>query len=218
MEGLIYSAINQPVAQAIPNSITTLLDVGCGNGNLGKFLIEQSHPNLQVSGITYHEKEAEQARTVYKQVWLGDLNTIDLSSLGTFDTIVCSHVLEHVYEPHLLLRKLKEKLNPGGKIVVALPNVLFWKQRIQFLKGNFKYSLEGGLMDITHFRFFDWETAQLLLKNEGFHIVNAEAHGSFPMPVIRQLLGPLGPKLDAFFVKSYPGLFGFQFVFVAQKA
>jgi hypothetical protein len=88
----------------------------------------------------------------------------------------------------------------GYIIIVALPNVLHWKQRLEFLKGHFKYT-EGGLMDRTHFRFFDWQTAQDLLTQSGYQITQAEADGSFPLPVLRKLL----PTPISQGIMMYPG-------------
>jgi 2-polyprenyl-3-methyl-5-hydroxy-6-metoxy-1,4-benzoquinol methylase len=41
-----------------------------------------------------------------------------------FDCIICSHVLEHVYEPRDLLAKIKVAIKPGGLLLISLPNSL----------------------------------------------------------------------------------------------
>ena len=71
-------------------------------------------------------------------------------------------------------------LDLGGRLLVALPNPLFWQQRVRFLREEFRYT-DGGLMDRTHFRFFDWTSARALVASAGFREVSAYADGGFPL-------------------------------------
>ncbi|MFM5889673.1 MAG: hypothetical protein ACKOQS_15530, partial [Dolichospermum sp.] len=97
-------------------------------------------------------------------------------------------------------------LSKEGKLIVALPNVLFFKQRWEFIKGNFKYT-DGGLMDKTHFRFYDWETAYQLLIQTNWIVTQRIADVHFPLPLIRRFVRPLEPKLNQFVSHKFPGLF-----------
>lgn len=104
-------------------------------------------------------------------------------------------------------------LKPGGLLIVALPNVLHWKQRLQFLRGRFRYT-EGGLMDSTHFRFFDWSTCAELLRDAGYLIQARQADGILPLS---RLLGPrLASRLDRSALALLPGLLGTQFILLCQ--
>ena len=42
-------------------------------------------------------------------------------SVGTFDAIVCSHVLEHIPDDRLAMREMYRVLNPGGWALVMVP-------------------------------------------------------------------------------------------------
>src|SRR5205823_9801714 len=90
----------------------------------------------EVVGVTYSKEEAALAARNLDRVIVCDLNDFDSENLGEFDCIVCSHVLEHLYQPEQLLIHLRPRLSFGGRLIVALPNILFWKQRIQFLRGQ----------------------------------------------------------------------------------
>jgi 2-polyprenyl-3-methyl-5-hydroxy-6-metoxy-1,4-benzoquinol methylase len=46
----------------------------------------------------------------------------DLLDRDGFDTIVASHLLEHVDDPVALLRRWREMLRPGGAVLVVVPN------------------------------------------------------------------------------------------------
>jgi SAM-dependent methyltransferase len=211
----MYEAINHQVFSYLPDNAKRILDIGCGAGNLGGFI--KKSKECEIVGITYSQAEAEQANQVLDRAIVVDLNASVLPELGQFDCIICSHILEHLYQPQEFLNKLHHYFVPDGKLIVALPNVLHWKQRLEFFKGNFKYT-EGGLMDRTHFRFFDWQTAQELLTQSGYEILQAEADGNFPLPAIRKFL-PLSvsSQIDRSALANFPGLFGFQFVFLAAK-
>lgn len=207
---LVYGAVNTPVLEAIPADARRVLDVGCGSGALGRALKQRQA--VEVVGLTYSDAEAAIARTRLDRVETCDLNAPNVDDLGLFDCIVCSHVLEHLYWPEELLARLRPYFAPQGVLVVALPNVLAWRQRLAFLFGTFRYT-DGGLMDRTHFRFYDWGSAQALVRDAGFRVVAARAEGVFPLfgrfPLI-------GPALNRLATSLAPGLFGFQFVIVAM--
>lgn len=211
----VYDSVNPPVLSRVPKSTKRLLDVGCGAGALGR-QIKQTI-NCEVVGVTYSEAEVALASQWLDQVFLGDLNCFDTEELGRFDCIICSHVLEHLCYPQKLLTQLSNNLTPDGMLIVALPNVLHWKQRLEFLRGRFKYT-DSGLMDRTHFRFFDWETARELLEQSGYTIIDSIADGYFPLPGVRKLIAPaVSLWVDNKAVKLFPGLFGLQFVFTCRS-
>lgn len=209
----MYEAVNYAVLSRVPKTTKYLLDLGCGSGSLGQQI--KKDICCKVIGITHSQTEAKVASKVLEQVLVHDLNSFDFYGLGKFDCIICSHVLEHLYQPQELLHRLHKNLSSDGTLIVALPNVLYWKQRLAFLKGNFKYT-DGGLMDQTHFRFFDWDTALELVQNSGFEVISQSADGNFPLPIIRKMTQPVAVKLDKIAIKIMPGLFGFQFIIVAR--
>ena len=45
-----------------------------------------------------------------------------MASLGTFDIITCTDVIEHVEDPRTLVRNLAAALRPGGLLMLAMPN------------------------------------------------------------------------------------------------
>ena len=209
-ETMIYKALNEPVFLSIPKNIQRLLDVGCGCGALGRQI--KKNMNCEVVGITCSEEEAGLAGQWLDQVIVCDLNNYDTSRLGIFDCIICSHILEHLYQPQNLLKQLKNNLKNDGKMIVALPNAWHWKKRLRFLNKRWQYE------DETHVGFFSWSNAKALLENNGYVIISAQAYGNFPLLFIRKFAQSLALTLDNFFVKILPGLFGVQFVIVVTKA
>ena len=209
----IYGSVNPAVLARIPSTAGSILDVGCGDGMLGRALKERAP--CRVTGVTFSEAERLRAEAVLDRVVEADLDRGDFADLGQFDTIVCSHVLEHLREPGALLARLRANLADGGTLVVALPNPLYWRQRIAFARGEFRYT-PGGLMDDTHLRFFDWVTAQELVERAGYQVVEATADGGWPGS--RFLPPGVGQTLDHFASARFPGLVGIQFVITARAA
>jgi SAM-dependent methyltransferase len=212
---LCYGALNTELLYRVPQSAKRILDLGCGTGALGRKLKEQM--DREVIGLTYSENEAVLARQALDRVIVCDLNDYDPINLGEFDCIICSHILEHLNEPGKLLRSLRSHLRTEGRLLVALPNTLFWKQRVKFLRGQFRYTA-GGLMDSTHFRFFDWNTARELVERAGYKIIERTADGKVPQPFLRGLMPRFATRIDQMACSLMPGFFGWQFVIVATAS
>jgi len=208
----VYEALNQAVLDAIPTMARRVLDLGCGSGALGREV--RARLGASVTGVSASPEEVARAKTVLNTVLHQDLDAWDGQGVDhPFDVIVCSHVLEHLRDPEGLLRNLSRKSAKETTLVVALPNVLHWRQRAQFLRGSFRYS-DGGIMDRTHLRFFDWKSARDLLERSGWTVSRASATGHAP-GVWR--VPSLGPALDRWCCRIFPGLFGDQFVLLGSR-
>ena len=208
-EKLVYGSVNAPVLAAIPPTARRVLDVGCGTGALGRAV--KARQAAEVVGVTHSVAEAATAGGHLDRVGVCDLNEFDLNGLGSFDCVVCSHVLEHLYWPDRFLRAAHSLLAPGGRLIVALPNVLAWRQRLAFAAGRFRYT-NGGLMDRTHVRFYDRHTARALVSDAGYIVVSIFGDGVFPLA---RFLPVVGPTFSRAAVRLAPGLFSWQFVIVA---
>ncbi len=105
-------------AEALPQR-GRLLDVGCGNGG---FLSAWSRlvPGWSLAGTEFDAKYQREVEAIpgVERLYLGDLKDVP----GTFDVITLIHVLEHIPAPLGLLRSLRGKLNPGGLLLVEVPD------------------------------------------------------------------------------------------------
>jgi SAM-dependent methyltransferase len=96
-----------------------LLDVGCGPGvNLRTF----QEQGWDVHGVEMSEAAAALARErVGDRIHLGTLDTVPYAD-ESFDVIVMSHSLEHMFSPVATLERLRRLLRPAGVLVIAVPN------------------------------------------------------------------------------------------------
>ena len=208
-----YDSLNWPVLHLVPPKTRSILDLGCGGASMGALL--KSRLGCAVTGVTMDPEEAAMARARIDRVEIADLSSFDPSTLGTFDCVICSHVLEHLAYPKPLLERVRACLDADGTLIVALPNGVHCKQRLQFARGRFRYTA-GGPMDETHLRFYDYTTAAELLTGSGFAIVSRAADGHFPLS--RVLGSRLAQGVNQSAVSWFPGLFGWQFVFSCRIA
>jgi SAM-dependent methyltransferase len=146
----------------------TMLDLGCGRARLG---LEIERLGLTVTGIDNSAVACETARRRISKVI--ELDMTDFEGAGRaltgrrFDWLLAADVLEHAADPRGVLSFYRQFLEPGGHLIVALPNILVWDNRLRLLLGRFDYT-DSGAMDRRHLRFFTFRSARQLLLDAGF--------------------------------------------------
>ena len=189
------------------------LDCGCGAGDNARIL---STRGWEVDGITISPDEQSKASQVCKRVLIADLESgIPKELSGGYELVVFSHVLEHLRNPSRVLRDVPRMLVPGGIVAVALPNVLSWRNRLQFMFGRFEYE-EGGIMDSTHLRFYTFASGRRLLESNGLIVSTATVEGIFPLARKLKLPSRVVGLLDRFASARLPGLLGWQLLYIAS--
>lgn len=125
---------NSPLIDMLADGCRSVLDVGCGAGD-NAALIRARHPQCRVFGVTHAGAEAELARRHMQACWVLDIENELPNELTqrSFDTLLFSHVLEHLREPAVVLARFVHLLRSGGTVLIAVPNVLSWRQRLDFL-------------------------------------------------------------------------------------
>lgn len=94
-----------------------LLDVGCGTG---AFLAEAAQTGWQIAGVEPDPDAANRAAQRTNAVILPDVFTLPDDFRA--DVITFWHVLEHVHRLSETIERGAALLNPGGKILIAVPN------------------------------------------------------------------------------------------------
>jgi SAM-dependent methyltransferase len=211
---LYHNKGNPQLLRMLPDTSRRILDVGCGAGDNARLMAASGR---LIDGITLSREEADAAAAVCEKVFVHDLETGLPSDLPTsYEAVVCSHVLEHLRWPDRVLHTIRSLLQPhDGYLLVALPNVLFYKNRIQLASGYFDYE-ESGIMDASHFRWFTYASSRRLIEEAGFDVLRHEGDGSFPLPLVRRLIGrTIAGAVDRAAVRSIPGLFAHQILLLA---
>jgi 2-polyprenyl-3-methyl-5-hydroxy-6-metoxy-1,4-benzoquinol methylase len=103
----------------------TLLDVGCGDGDLVRAMQDYG---WQAVGVDPDPAAVQFACRRGLEVRLGSLADQGYRS-GSFDAVILNHVIEHVPDPILMLKECHRILKPGGRLILATPNVHGWFHR-----------------------------------------------------------------------------------------
>ena len=212
---------NIPLIDLLGNGSNRILDIGCGAGD-NAALIKSKYTECDVFGITHSAAEAEIAKNQMKQCFVFDIESDIPADLAqqSFDVLIFSHVLEHLRDPAEVLSKFSRLLRSGGFVLIAVPNILSWRMRLQFLRGNFEYESAGELDD-THLRFFTYFTADqyLLSKSPDLEVTHKMGSGSVPLWWLRRHVLPQAwsEHIDQWGCRHWPNLFGGQVLIMAVK-
>lgn len=116
------------------------LQVGCAHGDQTSLLLERFEDLTVLEPdptFIAHTRDRLGQRVTFVEGLLEDFQTD-----RRFETIVFSHVLEHVLDPVAALHRLGALLAPGGRLYVVVPNAEAPSRRIAVKMGLFSH-LEG---------------------------------------------------------------------------
>lgn len=112
---------------------SSVLDLGCGDGDLLSSLVKER--NVRAQGIEICEQSIYRCVASGLSVFQEDIDT-GLSAYGddSFDYVVLNQTFQQVKKPEFVL---SEALRVGKKVIVGFPNFLFYKARFQmFFRGR----------------------------------------------------------------------------------
>lgn len=176
-----HDLLRRDILDLIPKNATSVLDLGCGTGALGKALKERQA--CRVDGIELSKDAANVARQNLDTVWHDNLNRFDIEFLKQkYDVLVFGDILEHLISPWLVLKRFSSALSNDGIVIASIPNVAHPWVISQLQKGLFRYEL-AGLLDVSHLRFFTKTTIGQLFYKAGLKIKSIEAVPSKENPI-----------------------------------
>lgn len=174
-----------------------VLDLGSGDGYLKKYL--SNDVNLP-PGTT---KPTSLFEITQMDILIPDSDNIDITHNAeqapypfkdqNFDGIVCSELLEHLFNPHTVIAECYRILKPGGTMILTIPNynsidnIMNRHQRIVYNPNN--------KMSVEHIRHYTLSSITELVKGK-FNIIRINGNSPNMNPFFnhaRQILGKYIP-------------------------
>ncbi len=149
-----HKAFAEFIAQYSPSSV---LELGGAHGILAK-----EYQTINVIPWTILEPNPSPVEGCNANYIKGFFDE-GFSATSSFDTIVHSHVFEHIYEPNEFMKNLQSFIPENGKMIFSLPNLLVWLER--------KYT---NCINFEHTVFLTEPYVDYLLAKNGFEIIKKE--------------------------------------------
>lgn len=176
-----HDLLRHEILELIPTTAKRVLDLGCGTGRLGKALKERQ--KCFVTGIELNKEAAEIARKNLDGLWIDNLNRYDPTfSKVKYDCLIFADILEHLISPWTVLQKFAPVLTDDGTVIASIPNIAHPAYVKNLEQGLFRYTT-GGILEISHLRFFTKTSIFQLFYGAGLKIVNIRAYPSDKDPI-----------------------------------
>jgi ubiquinone/menaquinone biosynthesis C-methylase UbiE len=203
---------------------TNWLDVGCGDGRTAGLLLRER--GCGYTGVDISKPAIEQAREQGLDARLIEDAAVLPFSDNSFDGVLAVEIFEHLFEPQRAAAEMLRVLKSGGVLFATLPNVAYWRRRLELLLlGRFDplgddRSIAEPWRD-PHIRFFSPRTLGQMLRSEGFSDVQCRGYGGgwltdFPKIGHRLLNGRASP-LYRLAERTMPNLLGRRVLATAVK-
>ncbi len=157
-----------------------VLDAGCGDGInmsvLETILVKRGF-EAQIVGSDYNSVRLSRARDNGRRpVVEADLRQTPFAS-GSFDVVLCSHVLEHIREDVAAMHELARVVKPGGLVIVAVPNEGCAAARLR------NHVIQRSILRTTdHVQFYTTDTLLARLAEAGLRSIGPVAREGLFIP------------------------------------
>lgn len=144
-----------------------VLEIGPGSGAVMAWLAHRGH---DVRGLDMSHAVARHIERRWElPVTVEPLDAhVRAVGVGVYNTIVMRHVLEHFTDPYVALQNAQALLKPGGRLLVAVPNMASWHSRFRGWSGYEPY----------HVHYFNQQSLAFALNRAGFRVASVASYES----------------------------------------
>jgi len=185
----------------------SILDAPAGEGYASKRLMEIG---FEVYAADLDEEDFKLRDIKFDKI---DLNNNLPYSDSFFNYIVCIEGIEHIENPHHLIREFRRILKSDGKLIISTPNILSVYSRLRYLLSGYadwihsrinlpKEKKTFDLME-QHINMIGFPELNYILSENGFEIENLTSNQS----TLTYSWGKLYIKPFAMFIFYFIGIF-----------
>lgn len=146
---------------------TTVAEIGSGNCRLAEHILKQNNDVL-----TYDMYDKNNNECVVKNDKIIFLDTFynpnDINQTDMYETIISSHFVEHMYDPHEYFKSFHRILKKNGKVIYSFPNITAY--------------LKNGLLTLMHFEhsyLVDDNYLKYMMENNGFKLLDVTHYSEY---------------------------------------
>lgn len=103
-----------------------ILDAGCGEGHLIVKLYNNNGNNsyygIDITDVALKKAEISCPYAIFEKKDLANLE----SYRNFFDVVICTEVIEHIFEYEIVIEEFKKILKKDGYIIITFPNETLW--------------------------------------------------------------------------------------------
>lgn len=113
--------LHQSIIHHVPKNVELILDVGCGNGWVAKNFLSKNKKvvSMDISFKNPH-RVLQQNPSENHEAIVADAYHLPFKE-NSFDVIIASEIMEHVYDPRLFILSLMKALKPAGTLIITTP-------------------------------------------------------------------------------------------------
>lgn len=164
-------------------------DIGCGGGNV-LYSLRQKYARMVGFEVSPNRLESARKNLAGTSVALHSQPfDEEFAPPESVDTCICLDVLDHMVDVRQALRNMHSMINPGGRLILTVPNVARIDRRIKLLTGKFPSTSTGaqgvqtlgnsGLFDGGKLHYFTFASLEALLREAGFSHIARFGIGRF---------------------------------------
>lgn len=153
------------------NKIHTILDLGCGTGELLDYVHER-FPKKKLYGADVSSKAIErvQSKGIAEKVYLIDLTKPSYLP-GKYDAVVCSEVIEHLERTRYTFDLIASLCKKNGKAIITVPSGKIYPHHRK----------------LGHYQHFEPENITVELNNRDFKVLVSRKLG-YPFMNLKNIL------------------------------
>ncbi|PIQ81491.1 MAG: SAM-dependent methyltransferase [Candidatus Omnitrophica bacterium CG11_big_fil_rev_8_21_14_0_20_64_10] len=157
-----------------------ILDYGCGEGVLLAELHKNGIAGPESCGVDISENAVGRAsiRFPYLRFLATHPNGITAFPDGSFDTVIATEVVEHVFDTDATFSEFHRLLRPGGTLLLSCPYHGFLKDLVILLTGRMDAHYHDPYSP--HIRYYTPATLLSVHRKHGFRLVKQDGVGRFP--------------------------------------